>query len=165
MNKNADIVKMRPQDEPDFLALTQVFYRHEGFDFDPAASGRMVQYILANPHIGAVYLARQLDKAVGYMVLTHCYSLEFGGAFVLLDEIFVLPEAQGIGLGKRLLDVASDYCRENRMGTLRLEVQKKNTRAIDVYRTCGFRTEDRYLMSLPLPRTRQTNNGVPLPTL
>mgnify|MGYP001420728970 CR=1 FL=1 len=154
MNKNADIVKMRPEDEPDFLALTQAFYRHEAFDFDSAASGRMVQHILANPHVGAVYLARQAGRAVGYMVLTHCYSLEFGGAFVLLDEIFVLPEAQRTGLGKQLLDTASDYCRENSMGTLRLEVQKKNTRAIDVYRTCGFRTEDRYLMSLPFPRAR-----------
>lgn len=142
---------MRPEDVSDFLALTQAFYRHEAFDFDPAASGRMVQYLLANPQVGAVYFARQGDRAVGYMVLTHCYSLEFGGAFVLLDEIFVLPEVRGTGLGKRLLDVASDYCRENSFGTLRLEVQKKNTRAIDVYRTCGFRTEDRYLMSLPFP--------------
>jgi len=144
------IDRMKAEDESDFLELTRVFYGHEGFDFDPAASGRMVRYLLSNPQAGAVYLARQEGLAVGYMVLTHCYSLEFGGPFILLDEIFVLPEVQGTGLGRRLIDSAAAYCRENGLGYLRLEAQKKNIRAIGVYRAYGFRTEDRYLMSLPI---------------
>jgi len=146
----AEIARMRPEDEPDFLALTCAFYQHERFVFDASASGRMVRHILSNPQVGAVYLARQDGRALGYLVLTHCYSLEFGGSFILLDEIFVLPEAQGTGLGKRLIDTASAYCRENGFGYLRLEVQKKNARAVDVYRTYGFRAEDRALMSLPV---------------
>jgi ribosomal protein S18 acetylase RimI-like enzyme len=142
--------RMKSEDESDFLELTRVFYGHEGFDFDPAASGRMVRHLLSNPQVGVVYLARQDGHAVGYMVLTHCYSLEFGGPFILLDEIFVLPEVQGTGLGKCLIDSAVAYCRENGFGYLRLEAQKKNTRAIEVYRTYGFRTETRYLMSYPI---------------
>ena len=143
----AEIISMCLADEPDFLALTRAFYRHERFAFDPAASSRMARHLLANPHVGSVFLAREGGAAVGYMVLTHGYSLEFGGPFVLLDEIFVLPEARGAGLGKRLIGAAAAYCRENGFGYLRLEVQKKNVRAADVYRTCGFQTEDRYLMS------------------
>ena len=144
------IDSMKAEDEPDFLELTRVFYGHEGFDFDPAASGRMVRHLLAHPQVGAVYLAKQDGRAVGYMALTHCYSLEFGGPFILLDEIFVLPEVQGTGLGKRLIDTAAAYCRANGFGYLRLEAQKKNIRAIEVYRKYGFRTEDRYLMSCPI---------------
>jgi len=142
-----DIARMRPEDEPDFLELTRAFYSHERFDFDPAATGRMVRHLLASPQVGAVYLARHNGRPAGYLVLTHCYSLEFGGPFVLLDEIFVLPEVQGTGLGKRLIDTAATYCRANGFGYLRLEVQKKNARAVEVYRTYGFRTEDRHLMS------------------
>ena len=149
------IACMRSEDEHDFLTLTQAFYRHEAFDFAPEASRRMVRHLLSNPGVGAVFLARQTDgRAVGYMVLTHCYSLEFGGPFVLLDEIFVLPEARGEGLGRRLIDAASDFCRERGIGYLRLEVQKKNARAVDVYRTYGFFTEDRHLMSLPIAASR-----------
>ena len=131
------------------LALMKVFYAHERFGFDAVSSGRLLRHLLANPNVGSVFLARDGERALGYLVLTHCYSLEFGGPFVLLDEIFLMPEAQGRGLGKRLLDTAADYCRAKGFGYLRLEVQKKNTRAIDVYRTYGFRTEDRFLLSLP----------------
>lgn len=142
-----EIARMRPEDEPSFLALTRAFYEHERFDFDPAASGRMARHLLANPQVGVVYLARREGRPVGYAVLTHGYSLEFGGPFVLLDEIFVLPEVRGTGLGKRLIDAAAAYCRANGCGYLRLEVQKKNARAVAIYRTYGFRAEDRHLMS------------------
>jgi ribosomal protein S18 acetylase RimI-like enzyme len=146
----AEIAEMRAQDEAAFLELTRAFYAHERFDFDPAASGRMVRHLLANPQVGAVYLAWLDGQAVGYLVLTRCYSLEFGGPFVLLDEIFVLPEERGTGLGRRLLDTAAQYCREAGAAYLRLEVQKQNTRSVEIYRARGFRTEDRFLMSLPI---------------
>lgn len=145
-----EIASMRAQDEEAFLELTRAFYLHEHFDFDPVASGRLVRHLLATPQTGAVWLAWREGRAVGYLVLTRCYSLEFGGPFVLLDEIFVLPEARGAGLGRRLIDTAAQYCRDTGAGYLRLEVQKKNARSVDLYRACGFRTEDRHLMSLPI---------------
>ena len=145
-----EIARMRAQDEEAFLGLTRAFYLHEHFDFDAASSGRMARHLLANPHVGAICLAWAGEQAVGYLVLTHGYSLEFGGPFVLLDEIYVCPELRGSGLGRRLIDSAAQYCRDNAFGYLRLEVQKKNVRPIEVYRTYGFRTEDRYLMSLPI---------------
>lgn len=148
----AEIASMRAQDEAAFLELTRAFYSHERFDFDPAASGRMVRHLLAHPEVGAVWLAWQGGRAVGYLVLTRCYSLEFGGPFVLLDEIFVLPEARGAGLGRRLIDVAAQYCRDTGAGYLRLEVQKKNARSVAIYRAYGFRTEDRFLMSLDVSK-------------
>ena len=141
---------LRSQDEAAFLDLTRAFYAHEGFAFDPLASGRMVRHLLANPQVGAVWLARRDGRAVGYLVVTRCYSLEFGGPFALLDEIFLLPEARGTGLGKRLLDTAAGYCREQGIGYLRLEVQKRHARTVEIYRAYGFRAEDRHLMSLPV---------------
>jgi ribosomal protein S18 acetylase RimI-like enzyme len=149
--EEGEIAPLREGGLAEALGLMRVFYAHERFDFDPEASGRMLRHLLARPEVGAVFLAREAGRALGYLVLTRCYSLEFGGPFVLLDEIFVLPEAQGRGLGKRLLDTASAYCRASGFGYLRLEVQKKNLRALEVYRAYGFRTEDRFLLSLPVP--------------
>lgn len=139
-------------DVAELLGLMKVFYAHERFDFEAEASGRLIRHLLEHPQAGSVFIAREGGRAVGYMVLTRCYSLEFGGPFVLLDEIFLLPEAQGQGLGKRLIDTAAGYCRENGFGYLRLEVQKKNLRAIDVYRAAGFHAEDRFLLSRPVAR-------------
>lgn len=148
--QGASVVPLAEERVPALLALMQAFYAHEGFVFNPAASGGMLRHLLDHPEVGAAFLLCEAQRAVGYLVLTRCYSLEFGGPFVLLDEIFLLPGAQGKGFGKRLLDAASAYCREHGAAYLRLEVQKKNGRAIDVYREYGFRTEERFLMSLPL---------------
>jgi len=145
-----EIVPLREDGVPSLVEMMAAFYAHERFTFDAAASERMIRDLLKNPGSGAVFIARDAHQAVGYAVLTHGYSLEFGGPFVLLDEIFVQPHAQGEGLGRRLIDRAASYCRMNGFGYLRLEVQKKNGRAIGVYRAYGFRAEDRFLMSLPL---------------
>jgi ribosomal protein S18 acetylase RimI-like enzyme len=147
------IDSLRAQDEEAFLGLTRAFYEHERFSFDPDASWRMVRHLQSNPQLGSVWLVWRDGLAIGYLVVTLCYSLEFGGSFALLDEIFVLPEARGAGLGKRLIDTAAGYCRERGIGYLRLEVQKKNTRSVEIYSTYGFRTEDRFLMSLPVSGT------------
>lgn len=145
----SEICPLAEKDVSLFLELTQAFYAHEGFDFDACASGRMARQLLADPALGAVFLAKDGCRPVGYMVLTHCFSFEFGGPFVLLDEIFVVPEVRKAGLGKRLIDCASAYCRQRGINYLRLEVQQNHARAIEVYRAYGFRTETRYLMSLP----------------
>lgn len=134
------------------LDLMRAFYAHEGFAFDRAASERLLRHLLARPETGAAFLARLGGRPAGYLVLTCCFSLEFGGPFVLLDEIFLLPEARGLGLGRRLLDVGAAYARDSGAGYLRLEVQKKNRRALEVYRAFGFRTEERFLLSLPVAR-------------
>ena len=96
--------------------------------------------------------AMRAQDEEAFLALTRCYSLEFGGPFVRLDEIFVLPEARGAGVGRRLLDTAAQYCREAGAAYLRLEVQKKIARSVDLYRAYGFRTEDRFLMSLDVSK-------------
>ncbi len=165
VNKHAEPTgEITPMGEGDIAALLElmrIFYAHERFVFDAEKSGCMLHHLLANQNVGSVFLAREGERGLGYLVLTHCYSLEFGGPFVLLDEIFILPEAQGRGLGKQLIDTAVEYCRKNGFGYLRLEVQKKNTRAIEVYSTYGFRTEDRFLMSFAAYPDQKNGSSAP----
>ena len=51
-----------------------------------------------------------------------------------LDQLYVLPEAQGHGVGRSLLDVA----KEHSGGRLRLWVFSRNTRAQRFYARAGF---------------------------
>ena len=65
---------------------------------------------------------------VGYVVLTWSFSIESGGLDGYIDELFLLPEVRGRGLGRRVLALAEQEAR--RLGLLRLylEVEHGNPR-------------------------------------
>jgi len=65
------------------------------------------------------------------------------GVLYVLDEgeisnIAVHPLYTGKGVGYALMRAAQEYCRRAGVKTLHLEVRPSNTRAIALYRKCGF---------------------------
>ena len=65
------------------------------------------------------------------------------GVLYVLDEgeisnIAVHPFFTGKGVGFALMKAAQEYCRRAGVNTLHLEVRPSNTRAIALYRKCGF---------------------------
>jgi ribosomal protein S18 acetylase RimI-like enzyme len=75
------------------------------------------------------------------------YSLEFGGRFGLLDELFVKENCRGMGLGALALAFADEQCRARGWQALRLEVGQNNQRAQNLYARSGFEMHDRFLMT------------------
>ena len=57
-----------------------------------------------------------------------------------LHKVYLLTSCHGKGLGRLMLDYASDACRAAGFKRLRLNVNKHNERAISVYRKNGFVT-------------------------
>lgn len=53
-----------------------------------------------------------------------------------VTRLFISPEAAGVGLGRRLLDIGIAQAREGHSGPIRLEA---TTNAEGFYRKCGFR--------------------------
>lgn len=101
--RQADIGRLQAHELPALFELMRVFYEHERFTFDAEASERMLRHLLSHPETGAVYFVRDGVRSSGlHMVLTHCYSLEFNGPFVLLDEKFFCRP-------RRNADLASAY--------------------------------------------------------
>ena len=139
-------------DAPAVLGLMQDFYAEEGLDFDGRIQGRALDVLLTRADLGAVYLLRlaAAGDALGHLVLTRGHSLEFGGAFMLLDELYLRPEIRGRGEGRRALAFAADQARSAGANALRLEVAHANTRARTAYARAGFATETRDLMTLRL---------------
>jgi ribosomal protein S18 acetylase RimI-like enzyme len=89
-----------------------------------------------------------LDGALaGYIVFLLGYSLEFGGRYGLLDELFVAPEYRGRGLATEALAFAGQQCRDRGWQAMRLEVGQENHRAQSLYRRSGFQMHDRFLMT------------------
>jgi len=129
------------------LAMMAKLYAQSSSAFEAGRARRAMERLLAEPEFGGVWMICCEGATVGYLVLVLGYSLEFGGRFGLLDEIFVEEEWRGKGMGTEALAFADDECRARGWHALRLEVGERNLRAIALYRWSGFQMHDRYLMT------------------
>lgn len=122
-------------------------YAHGLPEFDAGRARRATTQLLAEPEFGGVWMIQAEEQLAGYLVLVLGYSLEFGGRFGLLDELFVADGWRGLGLGRQALEFAAAQCRARGWSVLRLEVARKNERAQTLYSRSGFASQDRDLMT------------------
>jgi len=132
------------------LDLSAQLYAREGLGWNRARSQRAAEELIAEPERGGIWQIGVDGETAGYLVLTICFSLEFGGRFGLLDEIFIADAWRGRGIGSEALDFAAEWCRERGMAALRLEVWTGNAGAIRLYQRAGFALEQRHLMTKQL---------------
>ena len=133
------------------LDLMQGLYACDHIPFDLARARRALLELLADPSLGEIHLVQADGEAIGYAVLTLGYSLEFAGKYALLDELFIREAFRGKGAGRKVLLILEDLCRAMGLQALRLEVERKNRGARDLYTKMGFEMHDRDLMTLWLP--------------
>lgn len=131
----------------ELIAMMRSFYAELGEPFAAERAERALRALLADPSHGAAWVFREAGRAVGYLVVTHAYSLEFGGRNALVDEVYTVPELRGQGIGARALALAEEHCRRHGIEALRLEVHHENRRALALYERNGFAAHDRYLMT------------------
>ncbi|RYD26286.1 MAG: GNAT family N-acetyltransferase, partial [Verrucomicrobiaceae bacterium] len=77
-----------PDDVEELLPLLEAFYLEERLDHDAVSVRRAVVDLLADPDLGGVWLLRVEGVLAGYLIATLGYSVEFGGRYVLVDELF-----------------------------------------------------------------------------
>ena len=81
------------------------------------------------------YVFEVENKIAGYAMLSKSFSTEFGKPCVWIEDIFVLPEFRGRGTGKYFFK----FIETAFVGSIfRLEVEKENINAIDLYEKAGF---------------------------
>lgn len=83
----------------------------------------------------------------GYCVISKKFSTEAGGFCMWIEDIYVKPEFRSKGLGKEVfeyIDANFKYAKR-----LRLEVEKNNSRAIQLYKKMGFEVLDYLQMVAP----------------
>lgn len=139
-----------PDDIPTMLPMMREFYTVERLAFDPARSERLLTMLIGDPRFGRLVLIESGDAIAGYMILGFGFSLEFGGRDAFIDELFVLPQWRGRGLGTGAVEYACELCRVEGMESLHLEADHSNERAHKLYLGLGFRDHERHLMSRKL---------------
>jgi ribosomal protein S18 acetylase RimI-like enzyme len=142
-----EFVAVTPATLETALNLMNRLYTGAGGSHDRSRARRAAEFLFEHPESGGVWFIRVTSEIAGYIVLTACFSLEFGGWFGLLDEIYFDEPWRGRGLGARAIAFAEDWCREHGMDALRLEVAHNNEPALRLYQRMGFVTHHRDLMT------------------
>src|SRR5436853_442943 len=129
------------------LTFMRQFYAIDQYPFDEQIAFTSVADIVRDASLGRVWLLYNRDKAVGYLVITFGYSLEYHGRDAFIDEIFVTTTYRNQGVGTKAIEFVLEMCPELGIHALHLEVERTNTAGQALYRKFGFENHDRYLMT------------------
>ena len=97
----------------------------------------------ANPHAETV-LAWAGEQAVGFALWFHNYSTFLARPGLYLEDLFVLPEWRGRGVGRALLSHLARIAVERNCGRLEWSVLDWNDPAIGFYKSLGAAPMDEW---------------------
>lgn len=135
------------KDLPKLVELMRELYQDQEMVFDEETARSALNKTLLDPTLGSAYLILLGEQVAGYLILTSCFSLEFHGKFVLLDELYIREGFRRRKLGKSAMEFAENVCRKMGIKAMRLEVGTVNKVGQSLYDSVGFKREPRYLMT------------------
>lgn len=115
--------------------------------FDESAARMALEQFLSNDSFGRAWLIFDAATAVGYVILTFGYSLEYHGRDAFIDEFYIAASHRGRGWGRAAISFVEDAARSLGVRVLHLEVSHSNLRAYDFYRRAGFEDYSRSLLN------------------
>lgn len=143
------------EDVPLLVALMTEFYAETSTPLDPTRAADAFAALLADHRLGNVWLIQAKTQDAGYVVVTFCHSMEFGGESGFVDDLFIQAAFRGAGLGTKALAEVRTFCLNRGVRALRLETGRDNSVAQALYRRAGFVATDRQLLTLTLTDAAQ----------
>jgi GNAT superfamily N-acetyltransferase len=137
----------RPDDAETLVELVRGLARYERLEpYMKATAEDFRTYLFGARPYGEALLAEQEGAAVGYALYFMSFSTFRGQPGIWLEDLFVLPEHRGRGIGKALLASVARIAVAHGCGRLEWSVLNWNAPAIDFYRGLGARPEDEWTM-------------------
>jgi GNAT superfamily N-acetyltransferase len=116
--------------EPDAVQTTEADLLRDGFS--------------AHPCFECLIAEDEQGRAVGFALYFYNYSTWRGRQGIHLEDLFVLPESRGHGIGKALLSAVAARAAEQGCVRLQWDVLDWNQTAIDFYHGMGARFLDEW---------------------
>ena len=129
------------------LKFMQAYYAFDGHGFDRQKARAALTTLLRDPNLGCVWIIQDDEAPVGYVVICFGYSLEWLGRDAFVDEFYLLEQYRGHGWGRATMAFVEDAARALGVTALHLEVVRKNTAALQVYRKLAFKEHDSAFLS------------------
>jgi GNAT superfamily N-acetyltransferase len=137
------IERARERDVPVILHLIKALAEYEKMTDQVVASEDDIRASLFGTRPAAeVVLAYDGDRPVGFALFFHNFSTFLGRRGLYLEDLFVVPESRGRGIGRALLAHLAAIAVERRCGRLEWAVLDWNEPAIGFYRRMGARVLD-----------------------
>ena len=128
----------RPQDVPQIFTLIRALAEYEKLTHLVVGTEAQLHDELfgAQPVIECV-LAWEGGRALGFALFFHNFSTFLARRGLYLEDLFVVPEARGRGIGKALLQHLARLAIERKCGRFEWSVLDWNQPAIDFYEALG----------------------------
>jgi GNAT superfamily N-acetyltransferase len=128
-----------PDDVGVLLPLVEEYWAFEDLaGFEPGKVGAELRRVLADPRLGAGWIAQVGGKPAGYLLAVFVFSLEHLGLTAEIDEFYLLPSARGRGAGSALLQAAEAEFRRRGCTNVFLQLGRGNGTAREFYRRRGY---------------------------
>ena len=133
------------RDVPLILSLIKALAEYERLTHEVVATETSLRESLfgATPHAEAI-IARVGTEAAGFALWFHSYSTFLARPGLYLEDLFVLPEWRGRGIGRALLGRLARIAIERGCGRMEWSVLDWNEQAIGFYRSIGARAMDEW---------------------
>ncbi len=140
---------IRPASSHDFASITAIAQRTWPTTFGTILSAAQIAYMLEMMYAPEALerqvaqghrflLALQTEQALGYA----SYELDYLAGVTKIHKLYVLPQTQGNGLGRQLIDRVTSIAAAAGQQRIRLDVNYQNT-AVGFYRHLGFQIVSR----------------------
>jgi ribosomal protein S18 acetylase RimI-like enzyme len=104
----------------------------------------VAETVIADRRHGFLVVARAPDGSpIGVAYASSLLSLEHGGVSGWIEELYVLPQWRGKGIGSRLIAEVIARAKESGWRALDLEVEASHQRAISLYARHQFQPHSR----------------------
>jgi GNAT superfamily N-acetyltransferase len=137
----ADTVRIRPAtpgDAPSILAFIEQLADYERLRHQVQATEAAIAETLFGPRPAAeVILASLGTRDVGFALFYQTYSTFLARPGIHLEDLFVVPDARGHGVGRALLTHLAGIAHQRDCGRLEWNVLAWNAPAIGFYRRLG----------------------------
>jgi len=139
-------IELEPLTPADFAAVAELAHRIWHAHYSSIITHEQIDYMLGNRfaadglarYVGAADRWMELLRVDGVLVGYCSWSLTAQPAEMKLEQLYVVPELHGQGLGKRMMQRIEIDARAHGCRSLVLTVNKHNQRSIEVYLHSGF---------------------------
>lgn len=135
------IRKLTKDDKELYMYFTELFYNSDAVLHPVPEKNRENTFneLMRSEDYAQCYILEYENKPVGFALLAKTFSQEVGGIVIWIEELYVLEEYRGRGLGKEFFSFVEENIPNSR---LRLELEPDNQRAKKLYESLGFRVLD-----------------------
>ncbi|MDQ3364269.1 MAG: GNAT family N-acetyltransferase [Myxococcota bacterium] len=127
-----------PTDCGTILGFIRALAAYEKLSHEVVADEAQLRATLFGARPGAeVLLAEVAGAAVGFALFFPSYSTFLGKPGLYLEDLFVLPAARGVGVGRALMSSLARICVDRQYGRFEWSVLDWNEPALDFYAALG----------------------------